>query len=209
MCQFLSAVVLKSGKILMDPEHTDSHSDLLRANNLKDNEQSLLREKFARIEFVPPEDVSQVINLSKWRLILDEQRTVSWWDAKKDEVREKLEVEVGKHILSSGEHDLLLGGWYILAGDVVVQEAKNVNIKLMLDNSQVEIIRNNSQIGEMRRSSQVEIMYEDSQVKEMLGRSQVGEMRRSSQVGEMRDDSQVGRMYNKATICEDKREKQK
>ena len=209
MCQFLSAVVLKSGKILMDPEHTDSHSDLLRANNLKDNEQSLLREKFARIEFVPPEDVSQVINLSKWRLILDEQRTVSWWDAKKDEVREKLEVEVGKHILSSGEHDLLLGGWYILAGDVVVQEAKNVNIKLMLDNSQVGEMFGGSQVGEMYYNSQVETMYDSSQVGAMFDSSQVVEIQDSSQVGAMFDSSQVGEIWDKATICEDKREKQK
>lgn len=49
MCNFLSAIVMKNGRIICDPEHTDSHSDLIAANELRDDD--VFIRGWVRVEF--------------------------------------------------------------------------------------------------------------------------------------------------------------
>ena len=51
MCNFLSAIVMKSGDLICDPEHTDSHEDLLESNGIQDNGMG----GFVLVEFLSPE----------------------------------------------------------------------------------------------------------------------------------------------------------
>ena len=156
MCKFLSAVVTKSGEILCDPEHSDSHSELLEHFGLRDDELSSHLERFAKVQFVPPEDGKDVASLSKWTLTVDEATCPDWLDA--DKLRPRLEALVSPHILSEGERPLLLGGWWILAGKVQVGRAVNTVIKSMNDDAKVGNMSGSSKVDSMNGSSKVDSM---------------------------------------------------
>jgi hypothetical protein len=67
-------------------------------------------------------------------------------------------------VKTSEEIKILLGGCWILAGDVKVLRAKRVRIVQMRDSSQVGTMWGSSRVGEMRGSSQVGEMLGSSQV---------------------------------------------
>ena len=81
MCKFLSAIVLKNGDIICDPQSTDSHEDLIKYLDLKDDIISQAQESFCRVEFIP--DYDDIFDLSEWKLVLDESVKPSWYDEKK------------------------------------------------------------------------------------------------------------------------------
>ena len=142
MCNFLSAIVLKNGDILCAPEYTDSHEDLIQHFNLQDNEMSKYLERFCRIEFVPPKGMVGISNLSNWVLNVDEQETPSWFD--KEKVRNSMESLVRDHIISDNRK-FLLGGWWILVGNAVIEISKSSQVKMMCDSSQVNKMCDSSQ----------------------------------------------------------------
>ena len=195
MCKFLSAIVLENGDIICDPEHTDSHEDLMVAANIRDGHTQLGR--FARVEFLPPEDETQIANPDAWRLVLDEQNAPEWWDV--DVVRGKLERLVARQIVND-KRPLLLGGWWILVSGADVGAAKHVRIVAMRGSSQVGAMWGSSRVDEMYDSSQVNAMQDSSRVDAMYGSSRVRTMWGSSQVGKMCDSSQVGEMYGLSRI---------
>lgn len=157
MCQFLSLVVGRDGSIfgLSEAEHTDSHEDIIQSNGLRDNGLTI-----ARVEFTPPEDPSLVTDLSKWNLRVDEQSVPSWFD--EDEVRAKIEAAVTRHIITI-DKAILIGGWWIVAGGVLIGKLIGGNIRLLIA-SNVGVMRESSNVGVMRGSSKV---VTDHRVKEV------------------------------------------
>ena len=72
MCQFKSAIVIreprnKGGFALVHSFASDSHSELIRANKLRDDGKL----RFARVEFVPGNDWT---DLKSYKLRIDEER---------------------------------------------------------------------------------------------------------------------------------------
>ena len=199
MCTFLSALVLRNGDLVCDPEHSDSHEDLVASLGLRDDQVSNHLESFCRVEFTPPRDHSLVSDLSKWNLKLDEENKPSWFSEEK--VRQQLENLVSRHVVSD-KRKLLLGDWWILVGEANVKVVKNSRIVAMYDSSQVGSMHDSSRVGKMYNSSQVGDMYDSSQVIVMSDSSQVGKMYDSSRVGEMYGPSQVGRMYDSSQVGE-------
>ena len=114
MCKFLSAVFLKSGEVLCDPEHTDSHKDLLAASNVNDGEASYCAGNICRVEFTPPRDFEKVSNLSLWTLCVDEKNKPGWFD--KVKARENIEGRVRRMIVTDAQ-GTLIGGCWIFDGD--------------------------------------------------------------------------------------------
>jgi hypothetical protein len=221
MCNFLSAIVVQSGEILWDPT-TDSHEDLMTKFNIRDG--LCQQGKFVRIEFTHPEDHTQIADLSKWNLKVDEESTPDWFNH--EEVRYKLSAIV-KEMLVSGEKELLSGGCCILLDGANVGEVKDCRIYCMLGNSkvgklldtskvecmhdsskvgtmynssQVGIMCNSSKVGNMYDSSKVEYMYDSSKVGIMQDSSRIESMFNYSKVGSMRDSSQVGDMFGSSQI---------
>ena len=202
MCNFVSAIVLKNGDIICDPEHTDSHEDLIRVAGLRDDRVSMAAEAFCRVEFTPPDDFSGIADLSKWTLRVDECSAPSWYDS--ELVREKMERRVQAMIID-GERDILLGGCHILVCGANVRCVKNARIAVMLDSSRVDVMLDSSRVGEMLDSSRVDVMLDSSRVGVMRESSRVDVMRGSSRVGEMRDSSRVGVMRESSRVIMDKR----
>ena len=108
MCNFLSAIVKRNGDVVCDPEHTDSHEDLVANEGLPDKGKG----EFVRVEFTP----GGVIDDPKtWNLQLDEAMTPIWWtDEMVEKVREYLERLVSNHIVRENRK-VLIGGWWIIA----------------------------------------------------------------------------------------------
>jgi hypothetical protein len=122
MCLFKSAIVLreprnKGGFALIHSYCTDHHSQLIRANNLRDDGKL----RFARIEFRPGENWSDV---GGYKLHIDEERTPEWFDEKmKAAVTEKMASIVRAMIVT--DQKLLLGGAWIVPKGATVEVGPN------------------------------------------------------------------------------------
>jgi hypothetical protein len=163
---------MQSGEIIWDPT-TNSHEILMNKFNIRDG--LCQQGKFARVELIPPKDHTQIADLSKWNLRIDEESTPEWFNH--EEVHSKLSAIV-QGMLVSDKRDLLSGGCYILLDGADIEEIEDCRIPLMVGSSK---------IGRMKGSSKVEFMHDSSQV---------GSMHDSSQVGIMYDSSKVGTMYD-------------
>jgi hypothetical protein len=120
MCQFKSAIVVreprnKGGFALIHSHTTDSHSELIAANELRDDG----RLRFARVEY-SPEDASKAHLLDTYSLRIDEGRTPEWFDRDmKQAVAAKL-AEVVKAMIVPRSGMTLLGGAWIVPPDCEV-----------------------------------------------------------------------------------------
>ena len=113
MCEMFSGVYMKSGEILTELEYTDSHDDILLANNIRDDEITLYRQTFVKYELTPPENPTLWGTLSAWKLRIDESTIPDWFDAGR--VREYMESRVSRMFVRD-HRDTLIGGCWILDG---------------------------------------------------------------------------------------------
>ena len=152
MCQFLSLIITKSGKIYGDGSF-DEHERLISDNvkedpELKDDKEPP-RNTFVRIEIVPIDKDIFNHNIKNWEFKLDENIKPSWF------IQEKYEKKCFAILKKVFKEQFLIGGEYDeLNRDV--RFVKNVTIKTL-----------RSQVGEMRGSSQVGEMWESSRIGEM------------------------------------------
>jgi len=147
MCKFLSALVLRDGSVICDPEHTDSHEDLIAAHKIRDDQMSALREHFCRIEFVPP-DEGDITDLSSWSLTVDEHADPEWWLERKAQVREHLESLVRAHTITDAR-DILLGGWWIICGKACVARVVTAAVKCVRDSATVCGVRGSATVRDV------------------------------------------------------------
>ena len=195
MCDFLSAIVLESGDVLCDPEHTDSHEDLIESYGLKDNLINNFHTTFSRIEFLPPKE--HIENLSKWELKVDGKNKPDWLNM--GTLREKLEALVSAHIISD-ERKILLGGWWILTGNAKINIVKNANIKIMSDSSSIVEMYGASQVEKMLGASYIRSMHDSSCIGAMFDFSHVEAMHRSAHISNMANSSKVSAMCGLSQI---------
>jgi len=188
MCNFLSAIFTRDGRLICQPQYTDSHSDLMAAYGIKARQTDAPVQQFVRLELIPPEPF--VLDMAKWQETIDEHEVPAWFDdAKRFDAFEQMREIIANAVVTD-TRDMLLGGFYILADKALIKEMRGSRV-VMLGNSQVETMWGNSQVETMWGNSQVGAMLENSQVKTMLGNSQVETMRGNSQVETMRGNSQV------------------
>jgi len=109
MCNFLSAIASRTGEIYCNPL-IDSHEDIIDYFNLRDNQMGHI----VRLEF-RPEEKKDLIDISKYKLIVDEPQTPEWFDEElKEKAIERLKVIV-KNMIITEDRKVLVGGAYILA----------------------------------------------------------------------------------------------
>lgn len=149
MCNFLSAIVLRSGEILCDPEHTDSHEDLVAAHNLRDNGHG----GFVRIEFIPVNE--QFTDVSSYKLVLDEPDRPEWFDdALEERILESLRDRVRRMIVDD-ERTMLLGGCWILGPNAIVKMVLSARIYCMLGSAKIGNVGGSAKIGNVRDNAQI------------------------------------------------------
>jgi hypothetical protein len=191
MCVFLSAIVTIDNIITSDV--SDSHELLLQSANLPDDPGKIVRVEFKSASNEPT-------NLESYKLHIDQDEIPDWFESRKETVERSLHQQVKRMLLNTGKIQCLLGGKWILCGDVKIEKVVSSYIVSMYDSSQVNKMYGSSQVNEMYGSSQVNEMYGSSQVNEMYGSSQVNEMYNSSQVNGMYDSSQVNEMYGSSQV---------
>jgi len=200
MCKFFSCVVTRQADILWH-EATDSHEDLVMHFRLNDTKPG----NFVRVEFTP-DCSTDMGDITKYILHVDEYSTPEWFDAMRDSITERI-VAIVKPKIITDECKLLLGGVWILTQTANIQSLKNGRVIVMSGSSRVDKMYGSSRVGVMYDSSRVGVMYDSSQVDKMYGFSQVGVMFGSSRVGVMYGSSQVDRMYDSSQIKTDNRKK--
>lgn len=186
MCNFLSGIVLPTGEVITS-DYTDSHDDIVDSVGLRDDGRLPGHEAFAPVEFTS----DTPLDAESYGLSMDDDTARPDWftDEMWASVDAELHERIRRMIITSGTRKILLGGTWLLGGDVTIERTVGARIITMQDSSQV---------GEMLGSSQVG---------EMLGSSQVGTMRDSSQVAEMWEYSRVGTMRDSSRVISDYREK--
>ena len=222
MCQFLSLIVTKSGKIYGDGSY-DQHERLIEDNEKKDKE--LIDDKnppyntFARVEVVPIDKNIFNHKLSNWEVKVDERIKPEWWNFNYDKkCINRLKKVFKEQFLIGGEYetidkdyrflkDVKIGILKSKIGEMwgnssVGEMLDNSSIGKMWDNSSVGRMWENSSVGKMLDSPSVGKMLDSPSVGKMLDNSSVGEMRNSSSVGRMWDNSSVGRMWENSSVGE-------
>ncbi len=174
MCNFFSFLAMRDGSIKWNA-YTDHHSDLVRHFKLIDDDQFI--ERFAKCEF-KPDDNADLCDIEKYKLHVDEPTEPDWFEEVRDRVFRTAKRIVSQRILVDGEHDLLLGDFWILGGTVRVNAVQVARIIVMLESSKVGVMLESSKVGEM---------WESSNVGEMLGSSKVPDSKR------VNSDCRVGR----------------
>jgi hypothetical protein len=204
MCKFYSAIVMRNGDVLHN-ENLTSHEDIKELFNLNDN--GMHTDRFVKVEFCP-DDNSDLANIERYRLNVDENSTPEWFEQHRQFVTEKLTDIVRRRIIS-GEVKILVGGLYVVKDAQIgrVQQAKvvymqNSSVNEMRENSSVDVMRENSSVNEMRENSSVNMMWENSSVNEMRENSSVNMMWENSSVNEMRENSSVNMMRENSSVNE-------
>jgi hypothetical protein len=82
MCNFLSAILTKTGQFYYDPAVSDHHSHLIKKHGLREGVTAkaaggFIDSDFVRLELTPGADIADV---ATWHFKLDEENPPSWWD---------------------------------------------------------------------------------------------------------------------------------
>jgi hypothetical protein len=195
---------MRNGDVLHN-ENLTSHEDIKELFNLNDN--GMHTDRFVKVEFCP-DDNSDLANIERYRLNVDENSTPEWFEQHRQFVTEKLTDIVRRRIIS-GEVKILVGGLYVVKDAQIgrVQQAKvvymqNSSVNVMRENSSVNEMWGNSSVNVMRENSSVNEMWENSSVNVMRGNSSVNVMRENSSVNEMRGNSSVNVMRENSSVNE-------
>ena len=197
MCNFFSAIILKSGPALFAWD-SDSHETIKEENKLKDNK---LPPDFVPVELTPPAGNYGETDLSKWIFKTDLDSIPDWYDPEKarKKTEEALAVFIRERFLINQELDEVKDKNLKVIENCKIKKLVNCNVGEMWGSSNVGEMWGSSNVGEMWGSSKVGVMRESSNVGEMRESSNVGEMRESSKVGEMRESSKVDKLADGAT----------
>lgn len=165
MCKFYPAIVMRNGDLLHN-ENLMSHEDIIRLFGINDTQISC--DKFVRVEYRPKDD-SDLPDISKYELNVDEESVPEWFEKHREYVTERLKSIVEKRIITT-DRKILTGGLYVV-NDCIIDK---------LISAQVVYLQ--GQVNEMQYNSMVNIMVGNSQVKYMLCNSLVNKMRGNSRV---------------------------
>jgi len=191
VCNFLSAIIFKDGTILCDPEHTDSHRDLLEAADIADNKPK--QERFVKVEYLPGDDPFDV---NGYKLQVDQDHVGDWFNP--DAVTEQLKKRVESMIIVGEEKPLLLGGCWLIK-DCRIKKVLNCRV-ICLGDATIETLQGHSMIHEMRGRSVVYEMWDSSVVYNMWGSSMVENIMERSMIHWMRDRSVVHSLWGRSII---------
>ena len=122
MCQFLSAIVSRTGDVYCNPL-IDSHEDIIDYFNIRDNQM----QNIVRVEF-RPDDKKDYINVEKYNLVVDEPTTPEWFAEYKDNVLEHL-TRIIKNITITEDKKILCGGAFIIGDNIKVGKLIGCDIK--------------------------------------------------------------------------------
>ena len=147
MCKFLSAIVMRNGDVICDPEHTDSHADLILANNLSTT--TVGERGYCRVEYAPAD--GDPANTDNYVLCVDEETVPAWWAKRQGAVEENLKARIARMVIE-GEVKCLLGGCWIVRGKSVIGKVRSSRIVAVRGSAQITNVRDSAQITDDHRA---------------------------------------------------------
>ena len=155
MCNFLSAIYLRTGKLICHSTCTDSHSELLEANKISERVTDAPVQQFVRLELVPPKEFTT--DTSKWSEEIDDHEVPNWFDkAARFDAFEQMR-EIIREAVVSGNQGLVFEKLLIISDGSVKTRGCRV---ITLNGSKVEA-RNGSSV-DARSGSKVVVRYGSS-----------------------------------------------
>lgn len=132
MCQLKSCLVLKDR--VYCPNH-DNHDQMLNELHIADTIYNA-ESSFVRVELSPP-NMNLLIPFNEWRLNVDQDFLLDWWDKDYYEplVREEVKKWVDEHFIYSGERKILEGTYYAFNDAKIV--ARNRSIIHAFNNAKI------------------------------------------------------------------------
>ncbi len=109
MCDFLSALVMPSGDVRCEPM-LDHHSHLVRYFGIRDDQQNLVVQRFAKVELLPN---GHWLDPAKWKFNLDEQSEPDWWRGVADKAESRLR-DIAAELIITDKRDIVVGGAWII-----------------------------------------------------------------------------------------------
>ena len=159
MCKFMSAIVMRNGDILCDPEHTDSHEELIHANNLSTT--TVGERGYCRVEYAPAD--GDPANTDNYVLRVDEETVPRWWAKVRDDVEESLRARVGRMVIE-GEVKCLLGGCWIVRGKAVIGKVRSSRIVAVRDSAQITNVGGSASISNVGGSASISNVSGSAQI---------------------------------------------
>ena len=165
MCKFKSGIVLrdernKGGFALLMSPWTESHSDLIAMNDLRDDGKL----RFARVEFSPP-SYAELHLPEKYALRIDERRTPDWFDEEmKAAVADKMRGYI-KSIIVTDDRKILIGGQFIVCGQAKICEVKTCAI---------QSVSGSASIGSVYGSARIDFVYGSASIDYVYGSASIG-----------------------------------
>jgi hypothetical protein len=202
MCKFLSAIVMRNGDVLCDPEHTDSHEDLILAHGLRDSGAlGSGGRDWSRVEFVPPKD-GDIADLDRWTLTLDEDHAKpSWWDESEPALRTRLCEMVRAHIVDD-KRPILLGGWWIVIRTAQIGKVVGAAIKAVRDSASLKDVRGSASISDVGDSASISDVRDSASIKGVRGSASIKGVRDSASIKGVWDSASIKGVRGSASISD-------
>ena len=121
MCNFLSAVVSRTGEVYCNPL-IDSHEDIIDYFDIRDTGM----QHIVRVEFSPKEK-KDLIDIEKYELRVDELSTPEWFNEYKESAIEKLKL-VAKNCIIKENKKIVMGAC-IIGDGITIGKLINANVK--------------------------------------------------------------------------------
>jgi hypothetical protein len=195
MCQFLSAVVSKSGEVYCNP-FIDSHEEIIQYFNLRDDPSQFIN-NIVRVEFTPKDD--DYFGVENYQLRVDENSIPSWWVDVENSVRQNLTDRIKRMVIDKAENKILCGGVYFVR-DSKILWTRYTKILTIRGNSTIGNVRGNSTIGNVRDNSTIENVRDNSTIENVRDNSTIENVRDNSTIGNVRDNSTIENVRDNSTI---------
>jgi len=121
MCNFLSAVVSRTGEVYCNPL-IDSHEDIIDYFDIRDTGM----QHIVRVEFSPKEK-KDLIDIEKYELRVDELSTPEWFNEYKESAIEKLKL-VAKNCIIKENKKIVMGAC-IIGDGITIGKLINADVK--------------------------------------------------------------------------------
>jgi len=208
MCEFISAILTKDNRLFCDPEHTDSHEDLIDVAGLADDTADPARMTFARVGYVPDPN-KDLTKKSSWELYIDQLIVPTWLTDKRRSLLRDRMWSIAKKVVVTDHRDLLLGGCYIIAGSASVRRIKNSRIYAVYESAKIDYVcesaiivnvHGSAEIGSVSGSAGIVRVFDSAKIGSVYDSAKIGCVSGSAKIGNVHDSAKIGSVYESARI---------
>ncbi len=196
MCKFLSGIVFQSGRIHIDPEHTDSHEDMIAALELKDDRE--FARDWIRVEFCPEDDKFEDVDAYKLRV--DEKTTRVWFDDDRRAEAENYLRDRIRDMIVKTDRKMLLGGCWIIGGETHVEMIKTSRVIRVGDSARIDSVGDSARIDSVGDSTRIGCVGDSARIDSVGGSARIDRVGGSARIDRVWDSARIGCVGGSARI---------